>query len=151
MRRPNGAAAAAKGEERGGQEKSPTAMPGGAAGAVAGETPRATPVNATAYPPMAAPERGRTAQRYMVVDGPRDRNQKIVYHSDGYVVSFLPGKEVSETTHDLRNMRAQGIKLEVIPDEVVEDDEPAPAAASDSPELDGVDSDSDSPADDTKE
>lgn len=100
-------------EERGG-------LPGGAAGLPASEVPARMQPNSG---PADGKDRTRQAKRFMVVDGPRDGSGKIRFHDKGSgMVSLLPGREVTDATHDLSAMRKQSIRLEAIPDEVVEEE-----------------------------
>lgn len=117
-------------------------------GAAAQQAPQATiPGGAAGLPQIDGPPRfspqlvdgpGRyaTARKYMVVDGPRDASSGKIRYNDPVcgLVNLSPGKEVTENTHNLDHMRRQGIRLEVIPDEVVEEPEmpiePEPEIAS---------------------
>lgn len=102
------------------QPRAMNEIPGGSAGVTSVDdvTPRFRPDRVEAQ----EGDRYRKAQRYMVTDGPRSDSGKIRYNDRiSGVVLLLPGKEVTGATHDLAHMRAQGIRLEVIPDEIVED------------------------------
>jgi hypothetical protein len=113
------------------------AIPGGAAGvpAALNEVPRFQPEVLR----QEEGDRYRQPRRYMVVDGPRDASSGKVRYNDPHcgLVTLSPGKEVTENSHNLAGMRAQGIRLEVIPDIV--EDEPAPeleAAPEETPPAD---------------
>lgn len=93
-------------------------IPGGAAGVpTVDEGPR--------FQPQVVRGPEVRAQRYMVVDGPRDGTGRIRYMDRGsYLTSLSPGKEVTGNTHDLGHLRGQGIKLELIPDIIEEEEVP---------------------------
>lgn len=97
----------------------PETLPGGAPG-----MPEAPSVETNVAPSTFGRPEVRPRE-YMVVDGPRSTDGKIRFNSDGYLTFLLPGRHVSEATHNLAKMRAQGIRLELIPDVV---EEPAPEA-----------------------
>jgi hypothetical protein len=96
-------------------------IPGGAAGVtIAGQVESAAQQVQTMSDD---PARNLQAPRYMVTDGPRDGSGSIKYYSDGYVSRLHPGKIVTGATHNLKEMRDQGIRLERVPDEIVEEGE----------------------------
>ncbi len=119
------------------EAQQPSAMheiPGGAAGvsSVDDTAPR--------FRPDVVEDRGgdrsRTAQRYMVMDGPRGGDGKIRYNDrTSGLVMILPGKEVTGATHDLAHMRSQGIRLDAIPD-IIEDDDAVEAGSEAPPDGD---------------
>ena len=112
----------------------PPPIPGGAGG-----MPDMLPMAArNPYGQMAALQ-GRAevrADEYMVVDGPRTADGKIRYNAQNagqsYMVGLLPGKIVTASTHNLDQMRKQGIRLDPMPKLVA--DEEAEAAEPDAGE-----------------
>lgn len=111
----------------------PTAMPGGAAG-----MPDNGPMPISARNPYAndSMEKRTTskAKEWMVTNGPRTADGKIRFNSDGYMVGIPAGKIVTAATHNLESMKAQGITIEPMPEEVeVTDDEPEAPAEGDAP------------------
>jgi hypothetical protein len=116
-------AAAAEGDASAQQDARPDmdapSMPGGAPGA-----PGA--VNLPVAPRVEEEgDRNREAKRYMIVDGPRHGNDpsKVRFYSQGYVASLPVGKIVTGVTHNLKELRDQGIKLEAMPD-IIEEAQP---------------------------
>lgn len=104
-------------------------MPGGAAGVAQEPPPVGAPLADPRLPVAAQVRRGPDLQpeKWMVVDGPRVKPDNLIrYHSpEGYSVLFHPGKIVATNTHNLAHLRSQSIKLERVPDEVVEEEEVA--------------------------
>lgn len=95
-------------------------IPGGAAGIP--EKGEDSPRASVEYQPIDGTPQLQ-AKRFMVIDGPRGGDGKIRYQWDGSICSVPPGKIVTEASHNLNDMRRQGIRLELVPD-IVEEDEP---------------------------
>lgn len=98
-------------------------IPGGASG-----LPEATSaLNSASSREQAAKMAARPyvkPREWMVVDGPRLADGKIRFNSPIGVVPLVPGRLVTEASHDLNLIRSQGIRLELVPLEIVDEDEP---------------------------
>ncbi len=95
------------------------------------------PQNTTEQAQAAAHTRQLQPEKWMITDGPRDPQGKIRYHSqEGYLVGLAPGKIITTATHSLVHLRGQGIVLQRVPDEVLEEELPElpPAVAAPDPD-----------------